>query len=483
MKHAIDEEFLKICLSLSSERDREKLLSDILDSAMVFNDCDAGTLYLLVDKGLEFCRMVTRSLGIRQGGHDAPISLPPVPLEEKYVSSWAVMHGETVYVDSVRGNTSFDLSGSKRYDEMTGYFTGTMCVVPMTNDKGETIGALQLINAMDENGKICAFDRKVGLMTRAFASLSAISLTNMQYSHQIEELLSSLVRALSAAIDQRTPYNENHTRNMVRYGERFLDWLEETGDPMAFSKDKRDAFIMSVWLHDVGKLVIPLSVMDKATRLGPDLEPVLTRLRVIGLLTRIEKLEGRRSGEEESAVLGELAGAAEFIKKINSAGFLDDESLAKVEELAARTYTNENGEVKPWLTEDEVKALSVRKGTLTAEERAVMESHVTATAKILSEVFFPKKYKNTPLWAAAHHELLNGRGYPDHLTGADIPQEVRLLTILDVFDALTARDRPYKAPMPVEKALSILHSMAGEGSIDEHILELFEKSKAWEDTK
>ena len=475
------DEFLKICLSLTSERDREKLLSDILDSAMLFNNCDAGTLYLLEDAGLGFCRMVTKSQGVRQGGHDAPISLPPVPLEEKYVCSWSVIHNETVYVDSVRGDTRFDLSGSKRYDEMTGYFTGTMCVIPLADDKGRTIGAIQLINALDASGVICAFDRQLGLYTAAFASLAAISLTNMTYSQQIEQLLSSLVRALSAAIDERTPYNANHTRNMVKYAERFLDRLDACGSTFAFDREKRAAFIMSVWLHDVGKLVVPLEVMDKSSRLGSELQPVLERLRVIGLLARIDGLEGRMSPEETAEVQAEAADAAEFIKRINTAGFLPDEDLERVSALSKKTFTDENGDVKPWLTEAETVSLSVRKGTLTAEERSVMESHVTATQKILSGVFFPKQYAKTPVWAAEHHELLNGRGYPLHLTAEDIPPEVRLLTILDVFDALTARDRPYKPAMPVEKALSILHSMADEGSIDQDILKLFEDNKPWED--
>lgn len=483
MNRVRTDDFLKICLSMTSERDRERLLSDILDSAMLFNNCDAGTLYLLEDAELAFCRMVTKSQGVRQGGHDAPISLPPVPLEEKYVCSWSVMHNEAVYVDSVRGDTRFDLSGSKRYDEMTGYFTGTMCVIPLADDKGRTIGAIQLINALDEAGSICAFDRQLVLYTSAFASLAAISLTNMQYSQQIEELLSSLVRALSAAIDERTPYNANHTRNMVKYADRFLDWLEAAGSPLAFDREKRAAFIMSVWLHDVGKLVVPLEVMDKPSRLGPKLEPLLERLRVIGLLARIEGLEGKISAKEAEAVQDGAAQAAEFVKRINTAGFLPDDDLAAVEELSSRTFTDEHGTVGHWITDDEKTALSVRKGTLTAEERAVMESHVTATAKILSGVFFPKQYAKTPVWAAAHHELLNGRGYPQHLTAEDIPFEVRLLTILDVFDALTARDRPYKPAMPVEKALSILRSMADEGSIDADILQLYISSRAWEDAK
>ena len=483
------EQFLQTCLKVSGERDREQLLSDILDRAMEINRCDAGTLYLLEDDGLHFCRMVTSSQNIRQGGHADPIKLPPVPLAPQYVCSVAVMHNETVYVDNVRSDERFDFSGSIRYDEMTGYKTGTMCVIPLENDKGEIIGAVQLLNALkhDLNGRpiewddIKQFDKDMVLYTKAMASLAAISLTNLEYSRQIQELLNSLVQALSTAIDQRTPYNANHTKNMVHYAERFLDWLDEQGSPFAFDKAKRDAFIMSVWLHDVGKLVVPLEVMDKSSRLGPKLDDVLTRLRVIGLLARIDALEGRISAEEAESKLAELADTAEFVKKVNTQGFLPDPELARVMELGEKTFTDENGETQKWLTDEEFTDLQVRKGTLTAAERQVMESHVSVTAKILSGVFFPKQYAQTPVWAAMHHELLNGKGYPDHISDGQIPAEVRLLTILDVFDALTARDRPYKPAMPVEKALSILHSMADEGAMDKDILELFEGSKAWEE--
>ena len=315
-----------------------------------------------------------------------------------------------------------------------------------------------------------------------YETQAAISLTNMQYAEQVTGLLDSLVGALSTAIDQRTPYNANHTRNMVKYAARFLDWLERTGNYWSFDADRRRAFLLSVWLHDVGKLLVPLEVMDKSTRLGPALERVESRFAAMALLDRIAMLEGRLDEEAFSARTAEREEALEDIRKANTAGFMPDENLARVEEIAKRTYTDENGEVRPWLTETERVCLTVRKGTLTAAERGVMESHVTATARILEQVAFPRQYAQVPEWAAAHHELLNGTGYPDHRTAESLPREVRLLTILDVFDALTARDRPYNPPMPVEKALAILHSMVREGSLDETILALFEESRAWEET-
>lgn len=472
--------FLNICLALSSERDREALLSAILDTAMDIARCDAGTLYLLEDDGLHFCRMVTRSMGIRQGGHADPLTLPPVPLEPSYVCAWVALNDEIINVPDVRNDTHFDFTGSLRYDAMTGYRTKSMLVVPLTNDRGELIGVMQLINALDESGETIPFDPQVELLISAISSQAAISVTNMQYSDQVAGLLDSLVGALSAAIDERTPYNANHTRNMVRYGSAFLDWMDRTGDPWRFSPDKKRTFLLAVWLHDVGKLAVPLEVMDKATRLGDAVGDIEDRFRIIALLDRIAFLEGKISPEELEKRTAEREAALELIHRVNRAGFLPDEDLAAVEALRGRTFTDENGNETPWLTDRELDCLTIRKGTLTAGERSVMESHVVVTGRILENVHFPKTYASVPDWASAHHELLNGKGYPKHLRADAIPREVRLLTILDVFEALTAKDRPYKAPMPPERALSILHGMADEGSIDGELLNSFEKSRAWE---
>ncbi len=473
-------EFLAMCLSLSQERDREALLSNILDTAMDLAHCDAGTLYLLEEDGLHFCRMVTRSLRIRQGGHADPITLPPVPMDPSYVCAWVALNNETINVADVRTDQHFDFSGSQRYDNLTGYRTKSMLVVPMANDRGDLVGVTQLINALDDNGDTIPFPAQRELLVRAISAQAAISITNMQYSEQITHLLDSLVGALSTAIDERTPYNANHTRNMVRYGAKFLDWLEETGNEWQFSADKRRTFLLSVWLHDVGKLVVPLEVMDKETRLGSGLDAVLQRFRTIGLLDRIACLEGHINAEELVKRDEDRIAAAELVQKVNRAGFLPDEEMQKIKLLGEKRFLDEEGREQPWLTEGELEDLCIRKGTLTAKERGIMESHVVVTARILSQVSFPKIYAEVPKWAAAHHELLNGSGYPDHIKADQIPREVRLLTILDVFDALTARDRPYKAPMSAEKALSILESMVQEGSIDGDILKLFTDSKAWE---
>ena len=471
---------LDLCIALSAERDREALLFRILDTAMDLTRCDGGTLYLLEDDSLHFCRMVTRSFGIRQGGAEAPITLPPVPLKPTHICARAVLDEALINVADVRTDDRFDFSGAARYDAMTGYSTRSMLVVPLTNDRGKIIGVLQLINALTDQGEITAFPAEEEFLVSALASQAAISLTNMQYAERVHGLLDSLVRALSTAIDERTPYNANHSRNMAHYASSFLDWLETSGNDWRFDTEQRREFLLSVWLHDVGKLTIPLEVMDKESRLGPAIRDVRQRFSTMELLSRIAFLEGRMSAEEAEKLETERMEALALIEKANTAGFLPDDTLGAIHVLVERTYTDLSGAEFPWITEEEHSCLSVRKGTLTAEEREIMESHVALTARILDQVSFPEEYARVPRWASAHHEFLNGRGYPGHVTAEALPREVRLLTILDIFDALTATDRPYKKAIPVEKALSILHSMVEEGALDGEILALFEQSRAWE---
>ena len=483
MKPVSTEKLLDIGIALSSEKDDDKLLETILTAAMDITSCDAGTLYIRGGDALAFRIMVTKSLGIFRGGKRGKIDLPPVQLSRANACACAAIENRLINIPDVYEDDIFDFSGPRKYDAMTGYRTRSMLVVPMENDRGEVIGVLQLLNALDENGAVIPFDPYYEQVIRSLASQAAICLSNMNYETEIIELLDSFVRVTSTAIDARSPYNANHTRNMVLYGGRFLDWLDETNNDWHFSAPERRQFLMTVWLHDVGKLVTPLNVMNKESRLGDKLDAVLHRFETIGLLERIAFLEGRIDREMLETRKKELSEARELILRSNPAGFLPEEEYAALGRLAEKTYIDENGETQPWLTADEAHALSVRKGTLTPEERKVMESHVAMTARMLGQMKFTSDCAMVPVWASEHHEFLNGSGYPKKLADGEIPREVRLLTILDIFDALTARDRPYKKPMPAEKALAVLDGMAADGQLDPSILELFKKSEAWKEKK
>lgn len=483
MKPVSTEKLLDIGIALSSEKDDDTLLETILTAAMDITSCDAGTLYIRSGDTLVFRIMVTRSLGIFRGGRRGPIELPPVQMTRANICSCAALENRLINIADVYEDELFDFSGPRRYDAMTGYRTRSMLVVPMENDDGEVIGVLQLLNAQDENGASIPFDPYYEQVIRSLASQAAICLANMNYAAEIIELLDSFVRVTSTAIDARSPYNANHTRNMVRYGGRFLDWLEQNGSDWHFTGPERRQFLMSVWLHDVGKLVTPLEIMDKDSRLGPKLELVEHRFETIGLLERIALLEGRTDRAEFDRQQDELAAARALVQETNAAGLLTDEQVAALQALEAKTYLDEDGAARHFLAADELHSLSVRKGTLTPEERLIMESHVVMTARMLGEMKFSRDCEMVPVWASEHHEYLDGSGYPKNLSDGAIPREVRLLTILDIFDALTARDRPYKPPMPTDRALSILDSMAQAGQLDGGILKLFEESHAWEETQ
>lgn len=470
---------LNIGIAFSKEKNREKLLDQILTSAMDITQCDGGTLYINNGETLEFSIMITRSQGIHQGGGEGATTLPPVPLSEENVCACGVLYRRLINIPDVYESSRFDFSGPKKYDAMTGYHTQSMLVVPLEDDREHVIGVVQLINALDENGQIIPFAGEYEQILLAMGSQAAICLTNMNYAHQIRKMLDSYVKVMSTAIDARTPYNANHTKNMVIYATRFIDWLQNNYPGQYFDEQKKQEFIMSVWMHDIGKLITPLEIMDKQSRLAGNYHLVLERLEKIRLLARIAQLEGRMSGAQAEQTLLDIRQAEKLVRTVNEAGPLTDEQIGQVEQLAARTYIEEDGTVHSWLTGQEREQLMIRKGTLTSGERAVMQDHVEKTRMMLEQMALGDDYKDVLQWASRHHELLNGTGYPKGLSGDEICWEIRLLTILDVFEAMTAIDRPYKQPMPAEHALRIMHEMADQGQLDQGLLALFEQSRAW----
>lgn len=480
------EHVLDIGIALTMEKDFNVLLELILKKVMELTNCDGGTLYLLNGNSLEFRVMCTHSLKIYQGSKECPCTLPPVPLTKRSVSALAILENTTINIEDAYHCENYDLSGPIHYDSITGYHTQSILVVPVRNRQGESIGVLQLINAQNEQGEIIPFEEKYIRIVESVTSQAAVAIENMRYLEDIRELFQSLVRVFSTAVDERTPYNASHTMHMAEYGEKFLDYLNFTSmlkrGITEFSPEHKREILMSIWLHDIGKLITPLEIMNKVARLRPEEEEQLMhRLECMRLKTRIQELEGKISGASAAGLYEELHAAEQLIKKVNTIGFLNDELLEQVKLLREKQFTEADGMVQNWLTEQEYEKLTIRKGTLTQEERAVMEAHVVITERLLSQISFPSELCHVKEWAASHHEFLNGRGYPEHKKGDEIPREVRIITILDIFDALVASDRPYKKAVPVEKALLILKEMAGkEGALDPELTELFVQSRCWE---
>ena len=326
---------------------------------------------------------------------------------------------------------------------------------------------------LTENGE------KVGLVVTFsdLTELMQLSDRNALLNKKLTGFLDRFVEVMIGAIEARTPYNANHTKSMVRYATRYLDWRESKGDVRAGKI--REPFLASVWLHDVGKLVVPRSVMDKATRLGAREKDVRYRIEAGILCEKLRMAENPALKKEATEKIRMLTEAAELIEALDQASYVDDASLDKLTALRDARCLGADGNERKLLEQEEFEALSVRRGTLTGAERKIIESHVVHTREMLDKMGFEDKYEKVSKWAGDHHEYLNGTGYPAGLKAEDITWESRLLTIIDIYDSLTADDRPYKPAMAPQKAFAILESMCNEGKLDGEILRDFYDSGAW----
>lgn len=471
---------LNIGIALSAQRDMPKLLDIILNEAMEITRCDAGTLYLLEDNLLSFKIMRNHTMKTYQGGNGEEVDLPPVPLEETNVCAYVVIHGEMENIDDVYNSDAFDFSGPRNYDKITGYRTQSMMVIPLENNRGVTIGVLQLINATDGAGNVIAFDEQYEFIFRAVASQAAIAVTNMRYTENIKELLNSLAQVLAAAIDERSPYNANHTRNVAALTDEFIDFMNESheaGKTHYFMDSAlKQQTIMAAWLHDVGKIITPLEIMDKATRLGRDLVLVMLRFDTIFYLEETRFLKGDMTCDEWNALSAEIKTAKALCERSDSGAHLTDEEIAAIQSYGYRCASYEDGTQVIWLTPHEINCLSLKSGTLTDEERAIMKDHVLITKRLLEKIKFTEEYRDVPILASSHHEKLNGCGYPLGMKGDELSLPMRILGLMDVFEALTAI-RPYKSSMPTKKALSIISKMTADGDFDPHLVSLLEDLK------
>lgn len=477
-------DLLKIGISLTSEMDDNRLFERILTEARRVTHADAGTLYLCDENKLYFKIMQNDTLQVYKGGGGEVIDLPPVPMSEFNVAAYAAIHGESVNIPDVHNSDRFDFTGPKKYDQLTGYFTKSMLVVPMKKRDGEVIGVLQLINALDEQKQIIPFPKHVELVVESLASQAGVTLSNIYYVKEIDLLFNSFVQVMTAAIDSRSPYNVNHTKSVVRFSEGLAKYCNELYHQGRFheyiDEQRLEQLVIAAWLHDIGKIAIPSRVMDKPTRLGRLFDKVKDRFDFIRALKMIEHMKQGIDSETQKQEMRELDEIWQLIVYCdNPSNFVDQERQQRLRAIAEMKYEDLQGEQHPYLTAEEIECLAIPRGTLTKREREIMESHVVHTKIMLDKMHFSKKLQNVPIWAALHHELLDGSGYPNRLVADQIPLEVRIMTIADIYDALTARDRPYKKPMPPEKALDILSKMAEEGKLDRQLVDIFIESNVW----
>lgn len=474
------EEILEICKGFCTERDVNQLLEKILLEAMRITHCDGGTIYFYNGEALEFKIMLNYSLDCFKGRNGEVIELPPVPMTEQNVCSYAAIHRKSINIKDVSKEIRFDSSGTLKYDCITKYHTQSLLVHPLINNRGELVGVMQLINSLDKNGKVIPFDEGLEQVTGYLANHAAISLTNAIYVMEIENLLHSMVEVMTTAIDQRSPYTANHTKNVAMYTSLFLDYINclpvDDPFPKRFTENEKRQLIMAAMLHDVGKIATPTQVINKSTRLASQADLIQQRLKWIDKCVQVDYYEGKISEQEKQNMQNKIEDARTVMESINKAVFLNDEMIEAGKRVGCYIYHDEAGETIPFFTEYEKECLQIVKGTFTPKEREIMEQHVDRTRELLEKIPFLKEYQRVTQFAIQHHETLDGKGYPLGLTEKDIPLESRILALIDIFDALTAKDRPYKDVISVPRAYEILGSMVEEGKLDQQVYTYFKES-------
>ena len=484
------EKILDIIFAFNSESRYEKLLDILVAKMMEITNSDAGTLYIIENNKLNFRIVKNISLDIHQTIDDTE-NLPPISLDEtniENVSAYAAINNEIIIIDDVYKDESFNFVGPKNYDRITGYRTCSMLVMPLVSyndDKPEVLGVIQLLNATDpKTGEVVSYNGVYDLsIITALSNIAANTLANMLHTQEVHLLFNSLVAVMTQAIDERSAYNKHHTQNVAVYCKAFAEYLSSRfppDHPYYFTDRRIEALTVAANLHDIGKIIVPLEIMDKSDRLGRKIEDIRHRFVLKGYQLEIEMLRGNISKDKYKKEEIALKEALEFVEKANKISVLDSESYDKVQKLKEIVYQDDQGETVPIFTSDDIESLSIRSGTFTRRERTIMQEHVEITKRLLYSITFWKYYKDVPEWVINHHELLDGSGYPRGLSLDNIPFESCLLTIVDIFDALVAVDRPYKDGVPIEDALNILKDMAKQGKLHSELVELFSEGNIWE---
>ena len=501
------EQLNDIGASLSNERDLDRLLEKILLAAKAITRADGGTLYLVSEdqQRLHFQIVRTDSLNIAFGGSSGqPVSgkFPDLALYKddgepngSMVAVYAAIHGKTVNIADAYTAEGFDFSGTRKFDERTGYRSQSFLTVPMKNHEGEVIGVLQLINALDAERHVEAFTTADQRLTESLASQAAIALTNRQLIEQLEKLFEAFIKLINLAIDEKSPYTGGHCQRVPELTMMLAEAVNATTTgPLAdFKLTDKDRYELriSALMHDCGKVTTPVHVVDKATKL----QTIYDRINLVD--TRFEVLkrdaevrqwqaiaQGRNSAEAESiyrSFCQQCDDDREFLRVANVGGErMRDEDIGRIKEIASKyRWRNVQGEEAPFLTENELENLTIKAGTLTAEERQTINHHIVATIKMLEQLPWPKHLKNVPEYAGGHHERMDGKGYPKGLKREEMSWQARMMGISDIFEALTAKDRPYKEGMKLSQALSILENFKNNGHIDPDLHEIFVKAEVY----
>ncbi len=506
------EQLNDIGAALSKERDINRLLESILVAAKTITHADGGTLYRVTEdaRALRFEILRTDSLKIAMGGTTGnAINFPNLPLanekgerNDSMVAAYAAIHDKTVNIADAYTEAGFDFSGTRSFDERTGYRSQSFLTVPMKNHEGEIIGVLQLINAVDPNaGKVTTFSSADQGLAESLASQAAIALTNRLLITQLEELFESFINLINLAIDEKSPYTGGHCQRVPALTMMLAEAADATqeGPLAAFRMDERDRYELKIagLLHDCGKVTTPVHVVDKATKL----QTLFDRIHLIDTRFEVLKRDAEIDALRQQLALRECVDAAaearirqgceeqvrlldedrEFLRKANvGSEKMGDADLERVRNIAGgRKWRNVAGVQADFLSADEAINLAIRAGTLTQEEREVINHHIVATIKMLEQLPWPKHLTKVPEYAGGHHERMDGKGYPKGLTREQMSWQARMMGIADIFEALTARDRPYKPGMKLSQAMDIMRNFKRNGHIDPDLFDVFVREKVY----
>ncbi|MFZ3288490.1 MAG: HD domain-containing phosphohydrolase [Telluria sp.] len=495
----------ELSVALGNSPDLGSLLERILRVAKSMTGADGGTLYRpSADKrSLCFHISINDTLGIYQGGASGnPIDIANVPLFDEHgqqnlgsVAAHAAHSGRSVNIDDVYQERAFNFSAMRSFDAAFGYHSQSFLTVPMNDHEGELVGVLQLINAKRAgSGEIVAFTSTDQRFIEALAAQAAVAITNGQLIVQLEELLEALVNLINLGIDEKSPYTGRHCQFVPELTMMLAEAVHATeSGPLAefrLSDAERKQLWLAGLLHDCGKITTPVHVVDKATKLETifdRIELIDTRFEVLLRDCEIDALRLKCGGADAQATDAALALRQDALRAdrafLRSAN-LGSEGMApadqeRVRRIARYRFTGMDGTERDFLDADEVDNLTVRFGTLTEAERKIINNHISVTIRMLEALPWPKHLQKVPEYAGGHHERMDGKGYPRGLTGDQMSVPARLMAIADIFEALTARDRPYKKGKLLSESLRILGNFATSGHIDPELFDIFIRSKIY----
>jgi HD-GYP domain-containing protein (c-di-GMP phosphodiesterase class II) len=502
----------EIGVALSSERDINALLTLILKKAREITGADAGSLYLVDEDASRQRRL--RFMLTQNDSVEFPFKEFTLPLAEDSMAGYTALRGEVLnFADAYNLPKGLPFHFNDRYDRDSGYRTKSLLTLPMRNAKGEVLGVLQLINSKRDSAakllnesdiakQVQSFPERSVQLALSLASQAAVSYENRKLYQEIETLFEGFVQAAVTAIEQRDPTTSGHSLRVATYTQA----LAETVDSVAtgpysdahFDAEQMKEIRYAALLHDFGKVGVREEVLVKAKKLYPtqldllkqrfdyirkDLETGMVRRKLQMFIERDRGdalSEIARLSEDFEQRLTRLEEYLQFIVETNEPTLLEEGKFRKLRDIAHQSYIDTKGIEHPYINPDEVRLLSIPKGSLDDAERLQIESHVVHTFNFLSQIPWTKELSRVPEIARAHHEKLNGTGYPYKLHGNEIPLPTKLMTICDIFDALTASDRPYKRAVPLDRALGILEASVRAGEVDGELFNIFRESKVYE---